>query len=467
MRNYFISPVRYIIIVTLLFLLFCSCGSSHTVLEKPFPLKPSDFRETIVREPIFNSDVYIYEAGIDKPVSAVLIHGIGEDLCSKAWDYITPDLSVRYHVVAFDLPGFCRSTKQNLLYSPERYADFIKWVVDNYTKNKYIIIGHSFGGAVALRYASAQPDNLQRLILVDAAGVLHRLVCTKHVINMKTKQNPSGLSGWWKNLVNAATESFMENIEKTASPEDLDKILQSPFLRKIVLGGNPTKIAGLALMQDNFSGIIEKIKAPTLIIWGDNDNIAPLRTGKILKAKISNAHFKVIENSGHMPMIDQPEKFKDILIAQKHSTSIQQHKHISQISEARCQDQEGMVFTGQHKTIEITNCKKVLIADSSAEMIFISDSDVTIENSIIKGNDFGMKVKNSEVTLTAVNIHANIGVLSIDSSIDFAGVELTGVEAAIITPNSSDVLFSVSKVQSPYTSGYMHGLYKITKDKPL
>ena len=117
--------------------------------------------EEFIREPIFNSKIYFYESGKGHAKSVVLIHGIGDE-GAEIWKNLIPELENKYHVVALDLPGFARSSKENDLYSPQNYAAFINWIVKKYTKGPLYIIGHSLGGAIALYYAGTYPENLER-----------------------------------------------------------------------------------------------------------------------------------------------------------------------------------------------------------------------------------------------------------------------------------------------------------------
>jgi pimeloyl-ACP methyl ester carboxylesterase len=69
----------------------------------------------------------------------------------------TDTLAQRYHVLAFDLPGFGRSDKQNVLYSPVNYAAFVKWLVEERVNGPFTLAGHSMGGVIALRFAAIYP----------------------------------------------------------------------------------------------------------------------------------------------------------------------------------------------------------------------------------------------------------------------------------------------------------------------
>ena len=87
-----------------------------------------------VYEPVFGGETYVYETGKSHPKSIILVHGVGEEAAS-IWIKLMEVLAESYHVIAFDLPGFGKSNTQNVLYSPEKYSQFIKWVKDQDISN--------------------------------------------------------------------------------------------------------------------------------------------------------------------------------------------------------------------------------------------------------------------------------------------------------------------------------------------
>jgi pimeloyl-ACP methyl ester carboxylesterase len=453
-------------------------GNASAVESQPprkAPEQKAGTRAAIVPEPVFKGSVYISEAGMGNPQTVLLIHGIGDDLCARSWDSLIPELSRRYHVVSFDLPGFCRSSKQNALYSPELYADFIKWVATTYAQRQYIVIGHSMGGAIALRFAAKYPAELQRLIIVDAAGILHRSVFTKYALQLKSPPDSFPLWDVGYSFANKLSRATVDTLEQMGSPVDLNTLISSSFLREKMLGADPQKIAALALMQENFSKSLETIHTPTLIIWGTDDAVAPLRTAKLLYAKLPDSRLELIDSAGHTPMLSRPKQFNRIVLDElarpSHSNSTTAGKvevTVGKAPQGKCNQQEDLVFTGAYSSLTIVDCRRVRINDVTTTSLAISGSThITIENSQIEAQGVGMALVNSELTLTDVTIKADTAITASNSNLDLAGVELVGTTAAATTTDSSSLLFSVSKVRSPHGSGYMHGLYNLTADKPL
>src|SRR6267142_1237986 len=125
-----------------------------------------------IDEPVFGGQMVVYEAGRGNAREILLVHGIGPEAARDFRDHIAW-LRKSFHVVAVDLPGFGASDKANVLYSPANYALVLKHVAGRFLHGPFVLVGHSMGAVVSLRYAATYPDDVLRLAVVDAPGVLH------------------------------------------------------------------------------------------------------------------------------------------------------------------------------------------------------------------------------------------------------------------------------------------------------
>src|SRR3977135_1000919 len=125
-----------------------------------------------IDEPVFGGQMVVYEAGRGNERGILLVHGIGDEAARDFRDHIAW-LQKSFHVVAVDLPGFGASDRANVLYSPGNYARVLKHVAGRFMHGPFALVGHSMGAVVSLRYAAAYPDDVLRLAVVDAPGVLH------------------------------------------------------------------------------------------------------------------------------------------------------------------------------------------------------------------------------------------------------------------------------------------------------
>ncbi|OIO74019.1 MAG: hypothetical protein AUJ57_03125 [Zetaproteobacteria bacterium CG1_02_53_45] len=431
-------------------------------------IQAQDAEGFYVEEPEFNARVYMLEAGKSHRDTVLLVHGLG-DSGSNDWSDVIPALAKHYHVIAMDLPGFARSEKGNHLYSPTRYARFLKWVVDQYSSYRnqrpVTMIGHSLGGAIALRYASMYPETMNKLVLVDAAGILHRSAYASAAVHHRrnrlsllnmTSTRPKEIGQWLGDLIISS--------ENVSLP--VDEVLSSPRMRALFLRQKPSAIAALALLQENFSRAIYELHLPTCIIWGENDGVAPLRTGRLLYARLNSSSLDVISHANHIPMKEQTAEFNRLLLhrlTQTTETKNQSEGSFTAVKNIECVSQKNMHISGSYHDIFINKCRGVKLENVTARNIHIDNSDVDIYDSQVRSLQTGIVVRNSTLTATALDIYAETGISTSASKLDLAGVSIQSNKEAVISSGGkqSTALISVSKFQN----GYIHGIYKFPDNK--
>jgi len=432
-----------------------------------------NIREHEVEEPIFKGKVLIYEYGNKTNKTVVLVHGLG-NVGAQDWSKLVPVLAKKYHVISFDLPGFGRSSKGNHNYSPENYANFVNWVVNQYVEGDYILMGHSMGGAIALYFAAYYPRQIEQLILIDAAGILHRLSFTKFAFN---NFKPTS---WWPSLdfdeMNRLLPVKIETLERF--PMAFDLIIGTAFGRNRVLGADPLKIAGMSLVMQNYSKIIERVNTPTHIIWGENDPIAPVRTGELLKARLTNARLHIIKAVGHNPMQAKPKEFNQLVLdiinkgplpKPKRETKASKSDWLSfakQDREENCNGESDKVLTGKYKKIILEDCHNIRLNSVQTEYLELSNSDAIMTYGKIIGNDIALMALNSKFTATAVDIKGDIAIMVSNSQLDLAGVNIVAKKQPIQAKVASSLLFSVSHISSSRFSGFVHELVETSINKP-
>jgi pimeloyl-ACP methyl ester carboxylesterase len=429
-------------------------------------------RDIFINEPVLNSTICFYESGRQHAKSVVLVHGTGEE-GARVWKNLIPELEKKYHVIAFDLPGFARSSKETRMYSPKNYAAFIDWIVKKHTKGPVYIIGHSLGGSISLYYAGTQSKGLERLIVIDTAGILNRSAFLKNFINVKPNRFLDQINTPVSVIQNYMI-SHLESMDKDLTPENDDQSLTSQFLRKKLYGGDPGKIAAMALLNTDFSDILENIHVPTLIVWGEKDPVVPLRVGRILEWMIPGSDLRIMPDVGHSPMIDRPDEFNRIVMEWLTASPKKKERVTPSFTSDEvflCENRDCVITNGSYDRIEIKNSNNTQIVNVATKHISIERSIVSIEGSSIMSNDVGVKVVDSVANISGCSIDANVAVLTSSSSVDLAGVKLTGKtaavrEAALKSGAKSTVIFSVSKVKSPFNDGYKHEIKVVTDNNP-
>lgn len=423
----------------------------------------------MIDEPVFRGQAMVYETGPSGGETVVLIHGIGDN-AARDWSGLVSILAREYRVMTFDLPGFGRSSGGNKLYSPEKYVEFVHHVTRTLPRPFYLV-GHSMGGAIAMRYAATHTQDVKGLVIADVPGILHRLSYSQYLSHLGIGLVPNFYPNQKEQLHNLVGNvlSFAERL----SP-DLERVIESPVMRENVLGGNPDKIAGLALVLDDFSRIIERVQVPVLIVWGARDDLASLRAARLLAANIPQARLEVLVNSGHTPMEDAPEEFNSLvtgylrnpqMVGTGLKAKIRQGAEVRTERNASCKKKRNMVFEGHYDTISIVDCRDVVIRNATVRTVRITDATVAIDNSFIGSG--GLLLDDANLTVTGSVIEAPVAIRAIDSRLDIAGVTINATEAAVRAPYPSRVIFSVSHIRSPLTNGALHGMRVIGPENPL
>ena len=420
-----------------------------------------------IDEPVFHGRVCTVQANRAAEVGVLLIHGLGGS--TDDWKKTLPALADNFHVVAFDLPGFGKSDKGSQSYSPTRYARLVQFLADRYLQNKpYHVVGHSLGGAIALRYAAQRPLRMQRLVLIDAAGILHPQVITK----FQAGSMAVSTSGVYqtRGLIERLSGKLLEQAERL--PVSAIDIANSALGRDLVLRGGPEKIAALELAGEDFSSAISTVTAPTLLLWGEYDLIAPLRTGKVLAARMKRARLEVIAYSAHEPMLEQAQQLnfllKNHLLAteQALADSYIQAPPSTRLASERigsCSGTSGNIFEGDYSSIELSDCSNIIIRKARMGQLNVLNSSLSMIDSDILGKDVGLAADNADISITNGEISGAIAISALNSRLDLAGVRLQATKAVAKGVNSKFV-FSVSRAQSPHTSGYLH-TYKNMADE--
>jgi len=426
----------------------------------------------VLTETAFHGKARVFTAGPESAPIVVLVHGLG-DKATRDWDGLIAVLARDHRVVTFDLPGFGRSSKGNELYSPENYAAFLRYlVVEHIHTRPFSLVGHSMGGAIALRYAARYPQDVTALVLVDVPGILHPMAYSKYLSYLGINYFPSLYPAQRDHLGNLVS-SVLRLTEKIQPVPEV--IIASSKLRQSFLNAEQTKIAGLALVIEDFSLDMPRVQAPVLVLWGKRDSIAPLRNGRVLSASLPHAQLEVFDASGHTPMDDVPESFNARVVAFLNFPVLERRYGALQRELLRpvstrtgtCKGQRGAIFEGEYDRIIIHRCRGTLVRNARVRELRISDAEVSIEDSVIGGTDGGLSVDDARVTITSSVIEGKVAITAVEARLDIAGSRIVGTEAALVAPLKSEVLFSVSRVQSPHFRGSLHEVRIVVPGNPL
>jgi pimeloyl-ACP methyl ester carboxylesterase len=458
-----------------------ACGTAAPKAEAPVAVTGDDpdairslfgYRSEMVNAPHFSGQVYVMEAGPADAPAVVLVHGLGES-GSRDWHPILPALAARYRVITFDLPGFGRSTHAHDLYSPDGYVQFIHDLVGPRMHGAFNLVGHSMGGAIALRYAGSFPGDVKRLMLIDAAGILHRKAYVNFAVSAGLDNLLGLLAGTGKDLANLAMDATSQSVSPIlpVSP-DPSFVLQSNLLRATILDSS-MRIAALATILEDFGPTLAKVEAPTWILWGRHDAVASPRSGLLLKARLPYAQLKVLERSGHDPMTSEPAAVADYLLQ---ALATPEKPPFVRVPPApftppermgSCDGQSGVNFAGDYSDIDIKGCWDVRLKDVRARSLRIRDSHVVVENTRVVSQAVAFAARGSRVEVTASDFVGDVAIDMDNSDIDLAGADLQGQRASVHVASASRLIFSVSHLDSPVQRRYVHDLLEPNSGEEL
>jgi pimeloyl-ACP methyl ester carboxylesterase len=422
---------------------------------------PPGFHADLVDAPVFGGQAFVLEGGRPDGPVVVLVHGLGEN-GARDFYAVLPALATAYHVISFDLPGFGRSTHGTELYSPERYAQFIRELVRQRHAGPFNLVGHSMGGAISLMVAARYPGDVERLFLIDAAGFLHRKAYVNFAVAAGLDNILGIFSGPGKELLDTTLQAAAVAVGPLPQTPEPDFLLKSDLLRSTILG-TPTRIAALATMLENFGPRIAEVKAPTWILWGRNDRIASLRTARILETRLPVAQLQVLESSGHDPMSSAPAAVARFLIEglTAQPTAKRRSWVPASTRAGRCEGQRGILFQGEYTDIAIANCQDVRLEGVRSASIRIRDSAVTVENTQVGSEGVALDVTNSKVEITASDFAGDVALLTNGGDVDLAGVTLRGTRRSVQVDRASRLIFSISRLDSPIAHRFAHELIEL------
>ena len=233
-----------------------------------------------------------------KKPTLVLLHGWGGQW--KSWFPVIAALKAHYPLIVPDLPGFGETP----LEQPMTLNDYANEVVVMLTILKLksvVLVGHSFGGAIAMKIASQRPELVKQLIIVDSSGI--------------RPERSLGANAWI---------SMVKFGNMVLELPGLQGVRHK--LRKALYSVGPLKNSDYAVLHDprmkqTFENIITddisddaaRITCPTTIVWGSEDKDTPLWMGERFHTLISQSELIVLQGAGHFSYLDHVVKFIDLV----------------------------------------------------------------------------------------------------------------------------------------------------------
>ena len=237
------------------------------------------------------------EAGAGPPL--VLVHGLGSH-AAQDWGRLISPLSRRFHVYAPDLPGFGDSERPaGADYSIPMQVEAVRAFMQAVGVGKARVAGISMGGWIVSRLAGEHPEMVERLVVVDAAGM--RPDGPTIPAEVLLPRDEEGV----RRLVAAVRHNA------PVPPSFVTRDILARRLREewIIRRSLESMRAG----RDWLNGTLGRADMPVLIVWGKQDALIPIGYAPRLKAEFPHSELEVLDGCGHVPMADCPEAFDRVV----------------------------------------------------------------------------------------------------------------------------------------------------------
>jgi pimeloyl-ACP methyl ester carboxylesterase len=249
-------------------------------------------------------------AGSGPPL--VLLHGITST--SEAWRKVMPRLAERYTVIAPDMVGHGRSAKPRGDYSLGAYAAGVRDLLAVLGFERGSVVGHSFGGGIAMQFSYLFPEYVERMALISSGGLgreVHPLL--RAAVLPGSEWVMPLIAREWSVRAGDALRSVAAKLGLEAGPD------LAEFARGYAsLADDDARDAFIHTMRSVIDPNGQRVSAldrlyladqlPTLIIWGTNDPVIPVEHGRHAHEMVGHSRYVEIDGSGHWPMLDAPDR---------------------------------------------------------------------------------------------------------------------------------------------------------------
>lgn len=250
-------------------------------IKKPVIMRGMTQKQWVVRGQLWSGEEI---AG--KGVPIIIMHGWGRS--GAEWSRLGKRIAqvTGRMIYILDLPGFGGSSLPRVT-TIEAYAELVKSWLDYINIKRVSLVGHSLGGRVGIVLAGTYPEQIEKLVLIDPAGVKPRS------LRRKALKLGAKLLSW-------VPLAWRRHLSERVMDEDYRN---SPTLRELYR----------AVVVRDLRIYLPKITVPTWVIWGEKDSLLPLTLTDLYKKLLPYPTVRVIWEAGHDPHLTHPEKLGRIL----------------------------------------------------------------------------------------------------------------------------------------------------------
>lgn len=241
-----------------------------------------------------NYSIY-YEKYGDKEKNIIILPGWGDT--RKTFYNIINNLKENYTVYIFDYPGFGNSIFPNKDLTIFDYANIIRNFLNDFNIKNPIIIAHSFGGRIATLLSGYYKEKIDKLIMIDVAGIKHKKTIFKW-LKEKTYKLLKKITYLLPKKSKEKYNKKLLNIFGSADYKELNNCMKKTFKN---------------IIQENLKYYLKDINTETLLIWGKYDDATPLKDGRIMNRLIKNSELIIFPNGNHFVYLQYPIIINNII----------------------------------------------------------------------------------------------------------------------------------------------------------
>jgi pimeloyl-ACP methyl ester carboxylesterase len=265
---------------------------------------------------IHGHDIAVQTAGSGPAV--LLVHGLAGS--SATWRHVLPSLADHVTVIAPDLPGHGRSEKPRGDYSLGNYASVLRDLLIALGHDRATLVGQSLGGGIAMQFAYQYPERAERLVLVDSGGLGQDVHLGLRALALPGAELvlAAGCASPLRSLGDGVGSLLRRiGLRPTAVVDEIWRSYAS-------LGEAATREAFVHTLRSVIDVAGQRVDArnrlylaaamPTLLIWGDEDHIIPVKHAYEARDAIPGSRLEIFKGAGHFPHCEDPERFVRVLL---------------------------------------------------------------------------------------------------------------------------------------------------------
>lgn len=289
-----------------------SAGDDYGVSDPP-DWREVDWAQHLHRVEIAGAEVnYVDmgERGESRPI--VFVHGLGGQW--QNWLENIPRFARQRQVVAVDLPGFGLSDMPRERISIELYGRVVAELFELLDLAPAVLVGNSMGGFVSAEVASRHPEVVERLMLLASAGVSQMDVAKRPVMAAAKAAGILATSNLAQ-MRAAAMRPALRHVFLSLVARHPSRLAADVTFEGLMKGTNKPGFedALRACLEYDFRERLPQIGCPVLVVWGEKDMIIPVRDADKFVELIEGARKLILEDTGHVPMLERPRAFNDCL----------------------------------------------------------------------------------------------------------------------------------------------------------